>query len=163
MNNPDTDWIKPGVQAVMTLQRLHPTSGFPMIGTGFDSIFIAPDLLSPLPPPLSPTAQRVVEAAMERRAAQRVRLDGPMSAARHIKAEVALADAADAHAEHLATLRPADPLAVAMELAMDALNEASLHFAGHGSKVVAESKVNGARPIVSAAILLIERGGKGEG
>lgn len=109
----DTDWIQPGVQAVVTLATAE-NSGEVMID-GCER-WIPQSALRPLPPPLSPTAQRVAEAAMMEHQKSYYDSDGKNNSfGEWAVARDNLRSACREHAEHLATLRPADPLAVAME------------------------------------------------
>lgn len=167
MNNPDTDWIKEGVEAVVMIARGPDKAGDVLIRrsrSGDYSFWIPQSALRPLPPPLSPTAQRVVEAAMA------YRDEFPAAMPREPNNSYAkLLAAIDAHAEHLATLRPADPLAVAGKLIERALAFAQ-EFARDNPKYVDwvlgnqdPSGVHAWLAEARAAILLIERAGQGEG
>lgn len=152
-NTPDTDWIKPGVQAVVTVAKIFTSCGLRWAELRVDdhatTTGIRLDCLSPLPPPLSPTAQRVVEAAMMEHQKSYYDSDGKNNSfGEWAVARDNLRSACREHAEHLATLRPADPLAVAMEALRDIVEYTHEH--------TIKSKAR-------AAILLIERGGKGEG
>lgn len=182
MNNPDTDWIKPGVEAVVTVARMNRACDYAwLVGAESDGDALPLSVFRPLPPPPD-TAQRVVEAARNwlfaREALMKAALprdrDIAASNLRDVEGELHLATDA-----HLATLRPADPLAVAMEALRTQGWSVAIHndyrLSGephtfwlfthpNGRWIKGEGRTDeDALAEARAAILLIERGGKGEG
>lgn len=161
MNNPDTDWIKEGVQAVVTVAKIFTSCGVRWANLRVDdhatTTSVRADCLHPLPPPLSPTAHRVVEAAMGYCEPYMKLIEEFIANSDHPPTKKLLI----AVRAHLATLRPADPLAVAMEALRFAC--ADFRFVPTTITLPFAQELAARADKARAAILLIERGGKREG